>query len=243
MNIPRAARVSIVLPAYNEEENILTSLHQIEDKVAPHVQDYEIIVVNDGSQDRTASVCEESAKKNPRIRIIHHPQNKGYGASLRDGFLAARLDAVFFTDADNQFDVSEIRYLLPLLDRYDVITGFRIYRYDSVLRCMASWCYNRLVRLVFGVRVRDVDCAFKLMKKEIFQKIRLHSNNFFICTELLAKARFYGFLINEIGVRHYPRMAGRTSVRPSDIPRTLRTLLWIWYDIHFNKDAVQKDSL
>ena len=241
MNHP--PRVSIVLPAYNEEENILTALHHIEEKVAPHVEEYEIVVVNDGGKDRTASLCEEAAKKNPKIRMIHHTQNKGYGASLRDGFLAARLDAVFFTDSDNQFDVSEIRYLLPLLDRYDIVTGFRIYRYDSVLRCMASWCYNRLVRLMFGVRVRDVDCAFKVMKREIFQKVRLKANDFFICTELLAKARNKGFLINEIGVRHYPRMAGHTTVRPSDIPRTFRTLLWIWWDIHCDKNEIQKGGL
>ena len=134
-----------------------------------------------------------------------------------------------------QFDADEIKFLLPLMDRFDIVAGFRIYRFDPVIRCMLAWGYNRLVRIMFGIRVRDVDCAFKLMKKKIFDVVTLESNDFFIDAELLCKARARGFKICEIGVKHFPRRQGRATVRASNIPRTLRELLRIWFSIHFQK--------
>jgi hypothetical protein len=129
--------------------------------------------------------------------------------------------------------MSELEYFLPMMADNDMITGFRVYRYDTVLRCLLSWCYNRLVGALFRLRVRDVDCAFKLMRKEVVQKVTIECDNFFVNTELLAKARRWNFRIAEKGVRHYPRVAGETSVRPSDIPRTLRTVFSMWRRIHF----------
>jgi len=228
MNSSYPPGLSIVLPAYNEEENIATAVSRcftvLEQLGMPH----EVVVVNDGSADSTPAICKKLAQENTRFRLVDFERNKGYGVALRTGFLAARFRHVFYTDSDNQFDVSELKYLLPIIDTYDLVVGFRVYRYDRPMRIFLSWGYNLLVRLVFGIRVHDVDCAFKLFRREIFDGMQLESNDFFIDTEIVVKSKRLGYRLNEVGVRHYPRMAGKTTVRPSDIPRTLRTLFRIW---------------
>lgn len=228
MNSSYPPGLSIVLPAYNEEENIATAVSRcftvLEQLGMPH----EVIVVNDGSADSTPAICKKLSQENLRLRVVDFERNKGYGVALRTGFLAARFRNVFYTDSDNQFDVSELKYLLPIIDSYDLVVGFRVYRYDRPMRIFLSWGYNFLVRFIFGIRVHDVDCAFKLFRREIFDAMQLESNDFFIDTEIVVKSKRLGYRMNEVGVRHYPRMAGQTTVRPSDIPRTLRTLFRIW---------------
>jgi dolichol-phosphate mannosyltransferase len=167
------------------------------------------------------------------VRLLNHVRNRGYGAALRTGFAAAHYDLVFFTDSDNQFDISELEHFLPLMRQYDIVTGFRVYRYDPVLRSVLSWIYNRMVSVLFRVHVRDVDCAFKLFRKEAIDKIAPRCDNFFASTEILARGRKWNFRIAEKGVRHYPRMAGETTVRASDIPRTLREISRMWRRIYF----------
>jgi glycosyltransferase involved in cell wall biosynthesis len=197
------------------------------------VGDFEVIVVNDGSRDGTAEVAFALVEEHhPRVRLINHVSNQGYGAALRTGFEHARHPLVFYTDADNQFDISEIEYFLPLMRGNDVVVGFRVYRYDRVLRSIMSWVYNRLVGLLFRVGVRDVDCGFKLFRHEVLDKITIECTDFFVDTELVAKARKWNFRIAEKGVRHYPRAAGETTVQPSDIPRTLRTIAQMWRRIN-----------
>jgi len=226
--------LSIVLPAFNEEANIGVIVNKALAFLPEVAKEYEVIVVNDGSPDRTGEVAEELARQHyPRVRLLNHIKNQGYGAALRTGFGHARYGLVFFTDSDNQFDITELKYFIPLMSQYEIVTGFRVYRYDSVLRCIASWIYNRLVGVLFRLRVRDVDCAFKLFRREALEKITLECDNFFASTELLARARKWNFRIAEKGVRHYPRMAGETSVRPSDIPRTLREVMRMWRRIYF----------
>jgi dolichol-phosphate mannosyltransferase len=219
--------ISIVLPAYNEEDCIETAVirsFSVLDKVnRPH----EVLVVDDGSSDHTAEICRNLQKQFPSLRLIQHEGNKGYGVALRTGFHGSRYDLVFYTDSDNQFDVSELKYFLPIIDSYDLVVGFRIYRYDPPLRLFLSWGYNRLIRLLFGIRLHDIDCSFKLFRREIFDSMQLTSEDFFVDTEIMLKAKRLGYRINEVGVRHYPRTAGRTTVRPSDIPRTLLTLMRI----------------
>src|SRR5204863_5208672 len=140
--------------------------------------DYEVIVVNDGSRDRTRELAEALATDHhPVVRLLNHLDNRGYGAALRTGFRHARGELIFFTDADNQFDVAELKDFLPLMDRYDVMTGFRIDRDDPALRCVISWCWNLLVGAVFHVRVRDVDCAFKLFRRDALATITLECDN------------------------------------------------------------------
>lgn len=220
--------ISIVLPAYNEEDNIATAITRclavLEQLGRPH----EVLVVNDGSKDQTLARSRELAERHPQVRVIDFERNRGYGVALSAGFQSAKYNLVFYTDSDNQFDVSELKYLLPIIDSYDLVVGFRIYRYDLPLRLFLSWGYNLLIRLLFRIRLHDVDCSFKLLRREIFDVIQLEARDFFIDTEIILKANRLGYRINEVGVRHYPRMAGHTTVRPSDIPRTLRTLMRIW---------------
>ncbi|MFQ5822868.1 MAG: glycosyltransferase family 2 protein [bacterium] len=220
--------ISIVLPAYNEEENIRKAVEASLNVATKVAKMYEIIVVNDGSTDSTGKICDELSSQNGYLKVIHHDSNQGYGAALRTGFTSAQFKLVFFTDSDNQFDVSELRYLLPFMDTYDVVTGFRVYRYDPLMRLFLSWGYNLLVKWIFRVKTRDIDCAFKLFRREIFDHFTIESNDFFVDTEILVKARRLGYTINQVGVRHYPRMAGHTTVRPSDIPRTLKRMFNIW---------------
>jgi dolichol-phosphate mannosyltransferase len=235
--------ISIVLPARNEAANIVSAVEKslaIAKRLKPR---YEVIVVDDGSSDGTSQAVEGVAERlYPQVRLVKHTANQGYGAALRTGFKQSRYELVFFTDSDNQFDVSELEYFIPMMADHDMVTGFRVYRYDTVLRCLLSWCYNRLVGVLFGLRVRDVDCAFKLMRRELVQKITIECDNFFVNTELLAKARRWNFRIAEKGVRHYPRMAGETSVRSSDIPRTLGTVFSMWRRIYFPR-RVEMDRL
>ena len=223
-----------MLPARNEVANISAAVEKslaVAERLSVR---HEVIVVDDGSSDGTGRVVEDLARVHyPRVRLVTHGVNQGYGAALRTGFRHANFGLVFFTDSDNQFDISELEYFIPLMADNDMVTGFRVYRYDPVLRSILSWFYNRLVGVMFGLRVRDVDCAFKLMRRELVQKVTIECNNFFVNTELMAKARRWNFRIAQKGVRHYPRTAGETSVRPSDIPRTLGTVFTMWRRIYF----------
>ncbi|MEZ5122611.1 MAG: glycosyltransferase family 2 protein [Solirubrobacterales bacterium] len=225
--------LSVVLPAYNEEANIEPVVRRALEVLPTLVDDYEVIVVDDGSRDATAEHALAIAREHPdHVRVLHHDPNQGYGAAIRSGFRHARGALVFYTDADNQFDLAELEWFLPMVANHDMVIGFRVYRYDTVLRSIVSWCYNRLVGLLFRVHVRDVDCAYKLLRREVLEKITIESDDFFVDTELVAKARRWNFRIAEKGVRHYPRTAGETTVQASDVPRTLRTIATMWRRIH-----------
>ena len=225
--------VSFVLPAYNEQDNIEKAVRVVlEVAEGLDLGDYEVIVVNDGSSDRTAEIIDALKEENPRVRPVHHPTNLGYADALRTGFTSARCNLVFYTDSDLQFDVHEVKNLLPAIEDYDIVTGFRIYRYDPLSRLVAAWGYNLLARTIFRLRVRDIDCAFKLFRREVFDVIKIRSKKFFVDTEILAKARFHGFRMTEIGVRHYPRAGGTSTVRPSHVLSTLRELAKIWLEIY-----------
>ena len=225
--------ISFVLPAYNEEENIEDSVRRVLEVAAGlGLEDYEVIVVDDGSADRTGEIIDRLKEENPRVVPIHHPSNLGYADALRTGFTSARCNLVFYTDSDLQFDVREVKNLLPASEDYDIVTGFRIYRYDPLTRLFLAWCYNLLARTIFRLRVRDIDCAFKLFRREVFDVIKIRSKKFFVDTEILAKARYHGFRMTEVGVRHYPRSRGQSTVRPSHVISTLRELAKIWLEIY-----------
>lgn len=232
-DIPTLSSLSVVLPAFNEEENIERAVQTALDALPGFAGEWEVIVVDDGSSDATAEVVQQMMRNHyPRLRLMRHEVNRGYGAALRTGFSRARHDYVFYTDSDNQFDIAELAYSLPMMKEYDVVVGFRVYRYDTPMRVVVSWGYNLLVRMLFRVRVRDVDCSFKLFRLEVLDKITIETENFFVDTELVAKARKWNFRIAEKGVRHYPRTAGETSVQPSDVVRTLRVVFQMWQRIH-----------
>jgi Glycosyl transferase family 2 len=237
------AGISVVLPAYNEETNVGEAVGQALEVLPEIAEDFEVIVVDDGSGDGTAAVVEALvAEHHPNVRLLRHDPNRGYGAAIRSGFQHARFDLVFYTDSDLQFDLSELAYFLPLMDTHDVVIGFRVYRYDTVLRSILSWVYNRLVTVLFRVRVRDVDCAYKMFSREALDKLVIESDDFFVDTELVARARKWNFRIAQKGVRHYPRVSGETTVRASDIPRTLRTIGRMWRRIYFPSREQRREA-
>jgi glycosyltransferase involved in cell wall biosynthesis len=226
--------ISAVLPAFNEEENIETAGSKMAEVLRSlELRDWEVIIVDDGSEDRTGSIADRLAAQDPEhVRVFHHQPNLGYARALKTGFGNARHDLVFYTDSDNQFDVGELNKMLPLIQDADIVCGFRIYRFDPLSRLVLSWGYNLLVRIIFRIRVKDVDCAFKLFRRSVFEKVTIESKKFFVDAEVLAKARYHGFRMVELGVRHYPRPAGRSTVRPSHILTTLAEIARMWFDIH-----------
>jgi glycosyltransferase involved in cell wall biosynthesis len=231
------------LPAFNEEANIGPVVESCLEVLPTITGDFEVIVVDDGSIDGTAAVAKALVDvHHPRVRLLAHDHNRGYGAAIRSGFQHATKELVFYTDADRQFDVAELAYFVPMMKDLDLVVGFRVYRYDRVIRSMVSWVYNRLVNLLFRVRVRDIDCAFKLMRAEVCGKLALQTDDFFIDTEIVARARKWNFRIGEKGVRHYPRVAGETTVQPGDVIRTLKTVARMWRLIYMPTEAQRAET-
>lgn len=218
--------VSAVFPAYNEEENILPFLEQARYALNRYFRVWEIIVVDDGGIDCTRKKVEELGQKDPRIRVISHLKNLGYGAALRTGFARAKFRLIFFSDSDGQFDLEEIGRFLPYLDKAEIVTGFRLRRADPFHRNLNAWLYNRLVRFVFGLKVRDINCAFKFIKRLVLDEISLESRGALINAELLYKAGKKKYRVSEIGVHHYPRRFGsQTGAKPGVVLRMFGELL------------------
>ncbi|MGH7896868.1 MAG: glycosyltransferase family 2 protein [Candidatus Binatia bacterium] len=205
---PKPRGLSVVLPAFNEEANIADSIGEMRAAVAPLVDELEIVVVDDGSRDRTAERVTEEARNDPRVRLVQFPENRGYGAAVTAGLRAARKPLVFFTDSDLQFDPRQIADLLAKIDEFPVVVGYRKNRQDPWFRKLNAWGWNLLMRFWFGLRVRDVDCAFKLLRAEVLAAMRLRAEGAFFSTELLLRAQAAGYRICEVPVDHYPRKAG-----------------------------------
>ena len=210
--VAREMNVSIVLPAHNEEEVIERSVGEASRVCDRLFAGHEIVVVDDGSTDGTAKLVRNVAQGDPRVRLICHGRNRGYGEALRTGFLASRLDYVFFTDADLQFDLDELELLLPYVGTVDVIVGYRRQRQDPWSRRAAAWGWNRLMRMLFFVPVRDIDCAFKLFPQRILSELDIESVGLLVNTELMVKLGRSGYSVVEVGVTHRPRPAGQSSV-------------------------------
>ncbi len=223
---PAGHAVSFVLPAYNEEENIDKAIDDTAAIAERHCSRYEIIVVDDGSSDRTADLVRGSARRHAEVRLVQHATNLGYGQALRSGFAAARLDFVFYTDADNQFDMNELPLLLAWTNHADVVAGFRRARQDPFIRRANAWAWNRLVRALFYVPVRDIDCAFKLYRRDPLAAIEVESRGAMIDTEIMVKLARRGSAIVEVGVTHLPRTAG--TARGADPKVIVRALREVW---------------
>lgn len=217
--------LSLVLPAFNEDANIERAVRVAAAAGASLVGDHEVVVVDDGSRDRTAAVLDDLIRElGPRLVVIRHPHNRGYGAALRSGFGASRGELVFYTDSDNQFDLSELAGFLPLMSECDAVLGYRLDRKDPWTRRVASSFFNGLSSLAFGMAVRDLNCSFKLFRGDLLRSLPLESDDFFIDTEMVARMHRGGWRYVQRGVRHFPRTAGRSTVRLADVPRTLAAI-------------------
>jgi dolichol-phosphate mannosyltransferase len=226
---PRRPSLSLVLPAYNEAEGIGPAVAEADAALGRFADDYEILVVDDGSRDATADVVAGLARECSHVRLLSHDRNRGYGAALRTGFEAARGERVAFTDADGQFDVAELERLVAASRRTPVVVGYRIDRKDHWPRRFFSWGYNQIVRRLIGTGVRDCDCALKVFRRDALRSLLPESTHFFVNTEMLARARQSGLPVAEIGVTHRPRRHGESKVSLGDIPRTLGVLLPFWW--------------
>ena len=231
-NITRAS-VSVILPAYNEEAVIASTVATVLETLATWTSDFEVIVVNDGSQDATSAILESIAAAHPRLTIIHHVVNQGYGAALVSGFEASTKDLVFFMDADGQFDIRDLERFFPLLPEYDAVLGYRFNRQDTWMRKLNAWGWKALVGMLFGVSVRDIDCAFKLYPGKFLRELRLETRGAMINTEILSKFKHAGLTYTQLGVRHLPRKGGQaTGAKPAVILRAFRELFisaWKWH--------------
>lgn len=219
-------RVSIVLPAYNEESNIRAAIAEATATAERLLAHHEIIVVDDGSSDGTAAAVRAIAEQDERVRVISHGRNRGYGEALRTGFLSSRLDYVFFTDADLQFDMDELEKFLPFADAVDVVAGYRVNRQDPGMRRLMAYGWNFLVRVLFYVPVRDIDCAFKLFDRRVLSEIDIESVGAMVNTELMVKLGRNGASVVEVGVHHRPRTAGEArGANPRVILTAFREVL------------------
>jgi glycosyltransferase involved in cell wall biosynthesis len=209
--VPSLASVSAVLPAYNEEKNLKQAVESARTVLSQIAKAWEIIVVDDGSTDSTAAVCDELVGECDGVRVIRHAHNKGYGAALKSGILAARHELIFFTDADGQFDLRELERFVEWVGEYDIVMGYRAKRRDPWHRLINAFGWNILVRIVFRLKVRDVDCAFKLFRRAVFDQVHIRSVGAMVNTEILAQATRLGMRMREIEVSHYPRYYGEPS--------------------------------
>jgi len=222
--------LTLVLPAFNEEANIDAVVQNALATLPAYVNAYEIIVVDDGSRDRTSDIVAGLAASDDRIRLVRHERNRGYGAALISGFKASTGDFVMFMDADRQFNIRDMRLLVPFAGEYDIVAGFRMERSDPLHRRVFAEMFNVSVRMLFGVHLRDIDCAFKLFRGDLLRVLPLTAPGALINTEIQAKARREGATLQQVGVHHYPRVAGEaTGGSPRVILRALGETLALWW--------------
>jgi putative flippase GtrA len=221
----RRRSLSVVLPAYNEAATIERTLSCALETLHAWQLDFELIVVDDGSTDQTAAFVQQVEWKDRRVRLLLHPTNRGYGEALKTGFAQTHKELVFFMDADGQFALQDLAAFFPFIDEYDAVLGYRLQRQDAWMRQVNAWCWNRLVRFVFGIQVRDIDCAFKLFRGPVLRSLTLESGGAMLNTEILYKWSRRGATYTEVGVHHYPRRGGKaTGAHPRVIARALGQL-------------------
>ena len=222
--------LSLVLPAHNEEANLPVVVGRALEQLPRFADDFEVIVVDDGSRDETGGIAGRLATEDRRVKVVHHPRNRGYGAALISGFDASRGDYVMFMDADRQFDVADLALLAPLVGRFDIVAGFRMERNDPLHRRVFAEIFNVVVRILFGVHLRDIDCAFKVFRGDLLRSLELSAPGALINTEIQAKARRRGATLTQVGVHHYPRVAGEaTGGSPRVILRAMQETIALWW--------------
>ncbi|HEX9467482.1 MAG TPA: glycosyltransferase family 2 protein [Acidimicrobiia bacterium] len=226
--------ISVFFPCYNDEATIATMVEcalLTLDLIG--VVDSEVIVINDGSADGSAKVLDDLAATQPRLRIVTHEHNRGYGGALLSGFAAATKQWVFYTDGDGQFDPAELEVLVQrVTPEVDVVQGYKLRRADGMMRSIVGRMYHRVVSLLFGLRIRDTDCDFRLIRKDTLERVELVHTTGVICVELVRKLQDAGAVFEEVGVHHYRREFGKSEFfRMGAIARTLRDLAALWVQL------------
>lgn len=237
-------RISLFFPVYRDEstvERVARKSLRVLDELA---SDHEVLIIDDGSPDRAGEVAERLASEEPRIRVVHHPRNLGYGHALRTGFAEARFEWIAFTDGDDEYEVDDLRKLVRLRDYYDLVITFRYAKRYSNLRIFISYVYNKLLRRVFQTRFRDVSCGLRLIRKDVADLLELQSTSPFIGAEIAIKTMLKGFRIGEVGIQTFPREFGRgASTSPRNIMATIHDMRRVYravfsaaYDRPLNRD-------
>jgi glycosyltransferase involved in cell wall biosynthesis len=227
----KPAGLSVFFPAYNDSGTIASMVIRAVQTASALTPDYEVIVVNDGSSDATPAIIDELARTYPHVRAVHHPRNRGYGGALQTGFRSATKDLIFYTDGDAQYDPSELAVLWERLSAdADMVNGYKISRSDPLHRIVIGRIYHHIVKTLFGLTVRDVDCDFRLMRRTIFERINLEKNSGVICLEMMKKITDAGFRIAEVPVHHYHRAFGKSQFfNFRRIAKTAVDVLRLWF--------------
>ena len=221
--------LSVFFPVFNEEENIKSVVESALELLPSITKCYEIIIVDDGSQDKTGQIADVLSRQYKEISVIHHFSNCGYGATLQTGFRAAKNDLIFFTDGDGQFNIKELSQLTVLIENADIVCGYRVKRADPLFRKINARFYRLLLRVLFNLKITDINCAFKLFKQKVVQNLNFESKSALINAEILILAQKKGYAIKEVGVSHYPRVKGKqTGAKLPVILRTFAELLRLW---------------
>ena len=208
---PKLSSLTMFFPCYNEEANVESTTLAALAAGQKVTDDLEVIIVNDGSKDRTGEIADRLAAIHPGVRAVHNRPNRGYGGALQRGFREATKDWVFYTDGDGQFDLSELERLVPLAREDTIVSAYRLDRKDPLIRKINAFCWTSLVNVIFGLWLRDIDGAFKLYPQHLFDEIKIVSTGALIDTEILARAKRLGYRIVQTGVHHYPRQAGQQT--------------------------------
>jgi glycosyltransferase involved in cell wall biosynthesis len=245
-----ATGLSIFFPAYNDSGTIASLVISALRTARTLTPDHEVIVVNDGSADNTAEILDELARTYPQVRVVHHEKNRGYGGALRTGFASATRELVFYTDGDGQYDPAEMEVLWRRFDSsVDLVNGYKISRSDPLHRIIIGRIYHHTVKILFGLKVRDVDCDFRLMRRSIFDTVHLEKNSGVICLEIMKKITDGGFRIVEVPVHHYHRAHGKSQF--FNFRRLFRTAIDVfklWFALVIRRehmkaaDAVLRDK-
>ena len=232
--------ISAFFPAYNDAGTISSMVVTVLLTLRQLCNDYEVIVVNDGSADHTAAILDELARVYPdEVRIIHHPRNRGYGGALRSGFAAATKEWIFYTDGDAQYDPRELANLAALAhDEVDFINGWKIERQDPLHRIVIGRIYQVAIKLAFGLKLKDVDCDFRLMRRTVFERVTLTSNSGVICVELMKKVQDAGFRLTETPVHHFHRAYGKSQFfRFRRLAQVARDVTKLWLQLVWRKEG------
>ena len=231
--------ISVFFPAYNDAGTIASMVVLADRTLRKLTDDYEVIVVNDGSADHTAQVLAELEAIYPRVRIVHHPTNLGYGSALRTGFASATKDLIFYTDGDAQYDVRELETLVPLMtNNVDVVNGYKISRSDPLHRTIIGKIYCWTIKLSFGIKIKDVDCDFRLVRRASYNRVRLHSTSGTICVEMVKSFQDAGLRFAEAPVHHFHRAYGKSQFfNFKRLFKTFRDLSRLWWRLVIKRQA------